>query len=179
MIKSELLDKKSICHVIIYSSQDPETLIPIKGIVEDIHFNADIPFYSIKLIKFYDNINFLKENLYDRTFLLKYGEKPKRFQIPRFKTVVELENWFIDECSHRFCVQSNFVCKTKGQMSGLFNKIQEYLIIKNLRVIKKSSIRGLYEGPLKIQSNVEFNERLKRAYSDKFNGDIDEFLSYI
>jgi hypothetical protein len=179
MIKSDLLDKKTICHAIIYSSQDPEIIIPIKGIVEDIHFNADIPYYSIKLIKFYDNINFLKEHLYDRTFLLKYGEKPKRFQIPKFRTVAELETWFIDDCSHRFCIQSNFVCRTKLQMSDLFNKIQEYLILKNLRIIKKTSTRPLYEGHLKISSNIEFNERLRRAYGDKFEGDIDEFLSYI
>ena len=113
MIKSDILDKKSICHAIIYSSHDPEIIIPIKGIVEDVHFQEDIPSYSIKLIKFYDNINFLKEHLYDKPFLLKRGDKPKRFTIPKVKTVTELESWFIDECTHRFCVESNFVTKTK------------------------------------------------------------------
>ena len=49
MIKSDLLDKKSICHAIIYSSQDPETIIPIKGIVEDVHFQEDIPLQMQKV----------------------------------------------------------------------------------------------------------------------------------
>jgi hypothetical protein len=180
MIKTEILDKRSICHAIIYSTHDPETIIPIKGLVEDVHFHQDIPYYSIKLIKFYDNINFLKEHLYDKPFLLKYGDKPKRFSIPKKKTVTELENWFIDECTHRFCIESNFVRRTKIEMVELFNKIEEYLIIKHLRIIKKSSMRSLYEGPVKIQSTIEFNERMKRAYGDKFNGnDADEFLSFV
>jgi hypothetical protein len=180
MIKSDIIDKRSICHAILYSSQDPETIIPIKGVVEDVHFNEDIPYYSIKLIKFYDNINFLKEALYDKPFLLKKGDKPKRFQIPKFNNVTSLENWFIDECTHRFCVESNFVTRSKTDMIDLYNKIEEYIIIKNLRRIKRSTMRSSYEGPLKIQSFVEFNERIKRAYGDKFkDGDIDEFLSYV
>jgi len=65
-------------------------------------------------------------------------------------------------------------------MSELFNKIEEYVIIKHLRSIKESSFRGMYEGPLKISSFVDFNQRFKRAYNDKFDeGDADEFLSYI
>ena len=181
MIKSDLLDKKSICHAIIYSSQDPETIIPIKGIVEDVHFQEDIPFYSIKLIKFYDNINFLKEHFIGKPFLLKFGDKPKHFAVPKFKNVNELESWFLDECTHRFCVESNFVTRTKIEMSSLFNKIEEYLIIKHLRLVKESTMRTLYDGPLKIQSGIEYNERMKRSFSDKFTDskDIDEFLSYI
>lgn len=180
MIKSELIDKKSICHALLYSNRNPEVVIPIKGIVEDIHFNAEIPYYSIKLIKFYDNINFLKSHFIDHPFLLKHGDKMRTFTIPKFNNVVELENWFIDECRHRFCVESNFVTRTKIEMSELFNKIEEYVIIKHLRSIKESTIRGMYEGPLKISSFVDFNQRFKRAYNDKFDeGDADEFLSYI
>ena len=47
MIKDELIDKKSICHFLLYSTSNPEILIPAKGIVEDIHFEEDIPHYSI------------------------------------------------------------------------------------------------------------------------------------
>jgi hypothetical protein len=180
MIKGNLLDKKSICHALIYSTSSPEIMIPIKGIVEDIHFEEDIPKYSIKLIKFYDNINFLKENFIGKPFLLKHKAKPKSFQIPKFKTVVELENWFIDECPHRFCIESTFVVRTKIEMTELFNKIEEYVLIKHLRIIRESSLRSLYQGPFKIQSKIEFKERLRRMYGDKFNGsDFDEYSDYI
>ena len=180
MIKSELIDKRSICHALLYSNRNPEVVIPIKGIVEDIHFNDEIPYYSIKLVKFYDNINFLKSHFIDQPFLLKHGDKQRTFTIPKFNNVVELENWFVDECRHRFCVESNFVTRTKIEMTELFNKIEEYVILKNLRKIRETTYRSLYEGPLKISSYVEYNQRFKRAYNDKFNDDdIDEFLSYI
>jgi hypothetical protein len=180
MIKDKLLDKKSICHALLYSTSSPEVMIPIKGIIEDISFEEDIPHYSIKVIKFYDNINFLKENLYNRSFLLKHRTKPKMFKIPQFKTVIELENWFIDECSHRFSVESAFVVRTKIEMIELFNKIEEYIIIKHLRSIRESSNRHLYNGPLKIQSKIEFAERFKRMYGDKFDKDsIDQYLNCI
>lgn len=181
MIKSELINKKSICHALIYSTQNPEILIPIKGIVEDIHFREDIPIYVIKLLKFYDNIYFLKENLYNRPFQLKIEAKPKPFIIPKeIKTVVELENWFIDVCQHRFVIESNFVVKTKNELVDIFSKIQEYLIIKNLRVARDSSMRPLFENPLKISTKIEFEQRIKRMYGDKFDNEgLSEFISWI
>lgn len=181
MIKSELLNKKSICHCLIYSPSNPDVLIPIKGLVEDIHFNENIPFYSVKLLKFYDNLFFLKEILYNRNFQLKIESKPKIFKIPNtFKTVGQLENWFIDTCPHRFVVESNFVVKTKLELMDLFNKIQEYLIIKKFRSIRDNSLRPLFESPLKIHSKIEFDERFRRMFGDKFTQEeIKEYLSYI
>lgn len=180
MIKDKLLDKKSICHALLYSTSSPEVIIPVKGIIEDIHFEENIPKYTIKLIKFYDNINFLKEHFIGKAFLLKHKAKPKAFQIPKVKTVIELENWMIDECPHRFCVESTFVVRTKNEMVELFNKIEEYILIKHLRIIRESTIRSLYEGPLKIQSKIEFRERLRRMYGDKFSDkDFEEYSDFI
>lgn len=180
MIKDKLIDKKSICHALLYSTSSPEIIIPIKGVIEDIHFEEDIPHYSIKLIKFYDNINFLKDNFVGKPFLLKHKSKPKSFQIPKFKNVVELENWFIEDCSHRFCIESTFVVRTKNEMVSLFNKIEDYLIIKRLRAIRESSLRPLYEGPIKISSKIEFKERLRRMYGDKLSDhSFEEFSDFI
>ena len=65
-------------------------------------------------------------------------------------------------------------------MIELFNKIEEYIIIKHLRSIRESSNRHLYSGPLKIQSKVEFAERFKRMYGDKFDkNSIDQYLNCI
>lgn len=180
MIRTNLLDKKSICHALLYSSNNPEIIIPIKGIIEDIHFDQDIPYYSIKLIKFYDNIVFLKDHFIDHPFLLKYKSKPNRFHIPKVKTVAELEIWFSDECTHRFCVESTMVVRTKLEMAELFNKIQEYLYIKNLRNMREIGSRGLYEGPFKIPSKIEFKERLRRMWGDKFDSKgFDDFVDFI
>ena len=178
MIKDKLLDKKSICHALLYSTANPNIIIPIKGIIEDIHFEEDIPHYSIKLIKFYDNIHYLKENFFGKPFLLKHKSKAKTFIIPKkITTVPQLENWFIDECVHRFCVESSFVVRTKIEMAELFNKIEEFLIIKHLRLIRNSTIRPMYEGPLRIASKIEFKERLRRMYGDKFDNESFERYS--
>lgn len=180
MIKDDLLNKKSICHAILYSTSSPEVLIPVKGVIEDIHFEEDIPHYSIKLIKFYDNIHFLKEHFINKPFLLKHKSKAKNISIPKITTVEALQNWFIDECTYRFCVESTFVVRTKIEMFELVNKIQEYIIIKNLRIIRDTIIRPVYEGPLKITSKVEFSQRFKRMYGDKFNEDeFNRFIEFI
>ena len=172
MIQIDLLNKKSICHALIASTSSPDIFIPVKGVIEDIHFNDQIPYYDIKIIKFYDNIEFLRKNLHDKPFLLKYKGKSKALIIPKtIKTASDLERWFSDTSSYRFCVESTFVVRTKNEMSDLFNKIQEYVIVQNLRAIRNSSIRSLYEGPFKISSKIEFNERFRRMYGDKFAED--------
>jgi hypothetical protein len=172
MIPIDLLNKKSICHALIASTSSPDILIPVKGVIEDIHFNDQIPFYDIRIIKFYDNIEFLRKNLQDKSFLLKYKGKSKAIKIPKsIKTASELENWFSDTSSYRFCIESTFVVRSKNEMVELFNKIQEYVIVQNLRAIRNSTIRPLYEGPFKISSKIEFNERFRRMYGDKFDKD--------
>lgn len=45
MIKSQILDKKSICHALLTPTSDPEIMIPVKGVVEDVFFEEDIPVY--------------------------------------------------------------------------------------------------------------------------------------
>ena len=173
MIKSLILDKKSICHALISSTSSPEILIPIKAVIDDVFFEENIPVYQLKVIKFYDNIHFLKEHLYNCPYLTNYKGKSKPLKLPKINTTAELENWFSDRSSYRFYVESNFVVKTKIEMLDLFHRIQEYIIYKELRSIKRSIMRSAYDGPLKINSRIEFNERIKRAFGDKFDNDED------
>jgi hypothetical protein len=170
MIKTEILDKKSICHALLNSTTDPEIMIPIKGIVEEVYFDEDIPIYSIRIIKFYDSIDFLKYAFYDKAFLVNYGRTPKLLKIPKtIKTAAQLEDWTGAETRNRFCIESHMVVKSKTEMVELFNKIQEYLICQKLRFIKRLSIRPLYTGPLRLTSYVEFNNRIRRGFSDLFD----------
>jgi hypothetical protein len=179
MIKVQILDKKSICHALLTSTNDPETIIPIKGIIEDVFFEEDIPVYSIKIIKFYDNIHFLKSNFINRSFLTNYRGKPKPIYIPKeIKTIGEIENWLSGKSKYRFCVESNMVVRTKIEMMDLFNKIQEYLILQKLRSIRKITLRTPYEGPLKLNSTVEFSNRIQRGFGDLFNT-VDDVKSFV
>jgi hypothetical protein len=179
MITSNILDKRSICHGFISSTSKPDVLIPFKGVIEDIQFHENFPRYSIKIIKFYDNIYFLKEFLGDGFYQQKFEGKPKPITIPNtVKTVPDLESWII---LSRFVVESNFVVKTKNEMIEIFTKLQEYLIAKAYREIQQFSVRSLLESPLKMESKVELKARIKRMYGDKFKStdDLDSFLDFI
>lgn len=182
MIKAQILDKRSVCHALLTSSYDPEIMIPVKGIIEDVFFEEDIPIYSIRIVKFYDNINFLKTSFIGKSFLTNYRGKPKPISLPKdIKTLNELENWLGDKSRYRFCVESNLVVRTKVEMLELYNRIQEYLILQKLRFIKKISLRSSYDGPLRLNSSEEFNNRVRRAFADLFDSesDIKDFIDGI
>lgn len=179
MIKTPILDRKSICHALLTSSSDPEIMIPVKGVIEDVFFEEDIPVYSIRIVKFYDNIHFLKTSFIAKPFLTNYRGKPKPLYIPKeIKTLNEIENWLSEKSKYRFCVESNLVVRTKLEMLELYNKIQEYLILQKLRAIKKIVLRTPYEGPMKLNSSEEFNNRVRRAFADLFDSE-NEIKSFI
>jgi hypothetical protein len=174
MIRTELFDKKSLCHALLQPSSDPDILIPVKAIIEDIHFDEDIPVYSIRVIKFYDSIDFLKYAFYEKSFITVVNRPARALKIPKhIRTLAQLEEWTGQNTKYRFCVESNLVSKSKADMIELFNKIQEYLICQKLRFIKRVSTRAIYEGPLKISSHSEFNNRIRRGFSDLFEAEDD------
>jgi len=177
----ELFKKKSLCHALISSSNSPDVFIPVKAIIEDVHFHETSPHYSLRIIKLYDTIFFLKEAFDGKRFVNGYKQKPVIFKYPKkIKTPAQLEQWLSNDYAHRFVVNGAFVVQRKFEMVELFNKIQEYLIAKNLRVLKTTLIRRLYEGPMKISSFVEFSNGIKRMFSDKLSNDqLDELLSHI
>ena len=169
MIKIQILDKRSICHALLTSSYDPEIMIPVKGIIEEVYFEENIPVYSIRIIKFYDNINFLKQNFIGKPFLTNYRGKPKPITLPKeIKTTAEMENWLGENSKYRFCIESNLVVRTKNEMMQLFDRIGEYLILQKLRSIRKIILRTPYNGPIKINSVAEYSIRMERAFSDLF-----------
>lgn len=178
MIKSQILDKKSICHALLSSTSNPEIFIPVKAVIEDVFFEENIPVYNLRIIKFYDNIHFLKEFFYDTPYLTNYKGKSKPLKIPKISTTAELETWFSEKSTYRFCIESNFVVKTKIEMLDLFHRIQEYIIYKELRSIRRTIMRSAYEGTLKLNSKIEFEDRIKRAFGDKFHT-IEDLKTFI
>jgi hypothetical protein len=169
MIKQPLLDKRSTCHALLYSSTDPETMIPIKGVIDEIYFEEDIPIYSIRIIKFYDGINFLRKTFINKSFLTNYGGRPKPIVIPKsIHLIGELENWLGENSKYRFCVESNLVTRSKSEMMDLYSKINDYLIAQKFRFLRTMFTRNTYEGPFRINSNNEFNQRIERGFSDLF-----------
>lgn len=185
MIKSELLDKGSMCHAFLISPTHPEILIPVKGVIEDFLLKEDIPIYRIKVVEFYDDFNFLLRNLYPpRRFYISKTYSSTANEIRLSKKITnrdQLANFFNGQSTIRFNVESTFVCKNKTELFKLFDRINEFLVCKYLKQIKDTIVRPKYDGPLHISGEREFHVRMERGFSDLFNSkqEFDDFINLI
>jgi hypothetical protein len=99
-----------------------------------------------------------------------------------FKTAKVLEDRLNEKDRERFyvVVESVMCTKTKVGLSELFEKVQLYMISKNLKEIRDISTRPFFKGPLSLDSTKEFDVRYKNSWADKFeksNLDIDKYLN--
>ena len=60
-----------------------------------------------------------------------------------------------------------------------FQKLQLYMISKNLKQIRQSTTRQLYKGPMRIDGNSEYKARMKRAWGDTFEDTDIDFDKYL
>jgi len=169
MIKHKLINKGSLAHSLITSVNDPNILIPVKVIIKDIQFDEYNPVYLVKITKFYDNIYFLKKHFLNNKFANGFNKKPRIFWISNdIKTVQELENYLEKEQSRFFVVvDSIHTTRYKNELNNMFNKIQDFLILRNISELKELSTRTFYSGKLRFDTQIEFFIRLKRMISDK------------
>ena len=98
-----------------------------------------------------------------------------------YKTAKVLEDRLNEKDRERFYVviESVMCTKTKVGLSELFEKVQLYMISKNLKEIREISARPFFKGPLSLDSIKEFDVRYKKGWLDKFKkGDlnIDKYL---
>ena len=60
MIKHKIFTKGEYVQALISTTQNPNVLIPVRGLIYDVKFDDVNPRYQIRIKKFYDNIVFLK-----------------------------------------------------------------------------------------------------------------------
>ena len=99
-----------------------------------------------------------------------------------YKTAKALEDRLNDKDRERFYVviESVMCTKTKVGLSELFEKVQFYMISKNLKEIREISARPFFKGPFSLDSVREFDARYKIGWDDKFKKgklDIDKYLN--
>jgi len=93
-----------------------------------------------------------------------------------FKNVKSLEDRFDESDRERlYVIVESVMCKkTKNDLQGLFEKVQFYIISKNLKEVRDISSRPFFKGSLSTDSSYEFDARFKKGWTDKFKkGDID------
>lgn len=178
MINEEIIERGSLCHALIYSPSNTDIIIPIKGVVMKIDFDINFPIYAIKVIKFYDHIDFLKQHINEKTFHFGAKNGASKVKFPNdIKTAESLVNWFETHPQFYFHAESIFVFKTKDEMMQMYNKIQEFIIFRNIRSIQNSVSRSCYNGDLKM-TKTEFRILLEKTFSSKF-ATVEKFQQFL
>lgn len=175
--------KGTIIYCFLSSYTMPNVLIPVKGVIIEVKWDRVNPQYRIKILKFYDTLKFLKTYFFDMKFKYKWDDRPRHMIIDKneFKNLKQLNSWFSANIDERFyvIVESIMCTKTLLDLQKLFEKLQFYIISKNLKEIKEISTRSFLTGPLALDSVHEFDVRFKKGWSDKFEKasiDIDKYL---
>jgi hypothetical protein len=168
MIPKDIFNKNEICYAFLTSYNEPNVLIPVKGIIKDIRFKQDFPTYLIEITKFYDNVMFLRNYLINMTFYKTLDSISTFFlKLPDFKSIGELQA-FIDANEVTVVVHGIFTFSKKQNLVKYFNKMNDYNIHLNLLALQNNITRSFYSGDLRISNKLEFAKRLEKFFGDKF-----------
>lgn len=173
MIQHKLFPKGEYCHALISSPSNPNVLIPVRGLIYDVKMDEYNPQYQIKIVKFYDDINFLKRYLFGYKFPGNFKNKDAIFKFKRkdYNTCEEFEARIRDGKSwekYLVVVDSVMCTKTEAEIRELFNKVQTFMIEKNLKEVFEQTSRTYYRsGQYYFQTRDEFVMALKRFLKDR------------
>ena len=179
-----IFNKGQFVYCLLASHTNPNILLPVKGVILDSKWDPVNPLYQIRIIKLYDNMKFLKQHFFGMNFRHEFENRARKMILKSddFKTTKALEDRLNDKDRERFYVviESVMCTKTKISLSGLFEKVQFYMISKNLKEIRDISTRPFFKGPLSLDSVKEFDAKYKKGWADKFDKgslDIDKYLN--
>lgn len=185
MIKHKLFAKGELIQALITTTQQPNVLIPVRAMIYDIKFDDANPQYQIRVKKFYDNISFLKANLFGGRFYKDFENHDTKINLKRYNySTVEIvedevfngQHWK----SYLIVVDSVFCTKTRGEQVELFNNIQTFMIQQKLKELYDLTNRTVYSsGEFYIHTRGEYIKALQRFLLDKYPKDpnwVDEVL---
>ncbi len=178
-----IFNKGQNVYCLLASHTNPTILLPVKGKIIDSKWDPVNPLYQIRIIKFYDSMKFLKKHFFDMNFRHVFENRARKMILKAedYKTAKVLEERLNEKDRERFyvIVESVMCKKTKVGLSELFEKVQFYMISKNLKEIKEISARPFFRGPLSLDSTNEFDARYKKGWSDKFEKDNLDITKYL
>jgi len=182
MHKYRIYIKGDQIHALLSSYNHPNTLIPVKAIVKDMKWDASNPKYKIKILKFYDSLQFLKKYLFNMNFHYDYTNKARKFRLKDsdFESVKEIEDALKGPDEQRFylVVESVMCSRTKIDLKILFKKIHRFLISIKLKEIREISLRPFYDDEFRLYTKKEFKKRLYHYIGDNFEKTGEDFNRY-
>lgn len=179
MIKHKIFNKGEYIQALISSTNQPNILIPVRGLIYDVKFDDVNPQYKIRVKKFYDSIYFLKQNLFGGRFIRDFEGREARINAKRtnYKNTDDLvENLFDGPNWEKYTivVDSVFCVKTLAEQEELFNNLQTFMIEQKIKEIYEMSTRQPYRkssGEFSYQSKGEFITHLKKFLGDRMPSD--------
>ncbi len=184
MIKHKLFAKGEQIQALISTTQQPNILIPVRATIYDVKFDDVNPQYQIRIKKFYDNVYFLKKNLFGGRFYKNFEGKDTKINIKRinYNTVKDIEdNIFNGEKwkNYLIVVDSVFCTKTRDEQIELFNNIQTFQIQMCLKELYDLTNRSTYSGRFRYDSKGDYVVALKKFLGDRLPKEknwVDELL---
>lgn len=171
MINHRLFVKGEIIYALLTSNSHPNILIPVKVAVRDVKHDDVNPQYLVQVIKFYDDIRFLKDYLFNMSFSNKFDQRARKFPLKKnkFKSRDELTEFITgtNREKYYFVVDSIMTKKYRGDMVQLFNKVQDFLINVRFRDCRELMTRTFYSGMFKLTGEAEYEVRLRKFIGDK------------
>ena len=177
MIHHRLFPKGEYCHALIASKANPNILFQVRGLIYDVHMDPYNPQYLIKIVRFYDDLNFIKRYFIGERFQRNFKGKDFHFKMKRsqFQTREQFEE-YINKEKYMLVADSVKCTKTLGDSTKLYNTIQSFLIEKSLRDIYDASTRVQYRtGKYHFKNQDEFKLAIKRFLKGKIEV-TDEYL---
>lgn len=173
MIQHRLFPKGEYCHALISSPSNPNILFVVRGLILEVKMDDHNPQYMIKIVKFYDDINFLKRYFIGQRFQTNLIGKQTAFKFKRsnFNTCEDFENRLSEENSwykYTIVADSIMCTKTEAEARELFNTVQTFMIEKAIKDIFEMSTRVYYRtGQYYFQTRDDYEMALKRFLKDR------------
>lgn len=179
MIKHRLFSKGEYIHALISNTSFTNVLFPVRAIIYDVKFDEKMPKYQIRIVKFYDDLSFLKRYFFDTNFEKNFNGANTKFRFKRsqFNTKKELqEHLEANAETYLITVDSVMCTKTLNQALDLYNSIQDFLVEKNLRELYEMTTRQVYkEGQYHYETRGVFEAHIKKFLGDRVSKQKDYF----
>ena len=175
MIKHRLFSKGEYIHALISNTKHSNIVFPVRALIYDVKFDDVMPKYQIKIVKFYDDLNFLKRYLFDLKFIKNFEGGQTRFRLNRqkYKTREQFQKHIDANEETYFVVVDSVMCtKSYNQISELYNNIQDFLIEKSIKDLYEMANRSSYsKGNYYYKSKGVFEAHLKKFLGDRIPDD--------
>lgn len=166
MIKHRLFTKGEYIHALVSNSSHSNIVFPVRALIYDVKFDEYMPQYQIKIVKFYDELSYLKRYFFDMVFTRDFKGRNTRFKLSRkkYKTREQLQKHIdVGEETYFIVVDSVMCTKSYNQIKELYFNIQDFLVEKSIRELYEMVTRKSYsKGNYFYQSKGVFEAHLKK-----------------